>query len=47
VFPHCSGTRLQTPTLIGCMLLKNLAEVFYFQRRRPVISEDRHSDMFY
>jgi hypothetical protein len=47
VFPHCSGTRLQTPTLIGCMLLKNPAEISYFQRRQPVISEDRHSDMFY
>jgi hypothetical protein len=23
VLPHRSGTRLQTPTLIGCMLLKN------------------------
>jgi hypothetical protein len=47
VFPHRSGTRLQTPTLIGCMLLKNPTAAFRFQRRRPVISEDRDSDMFF
>jgi hypothetical protein len=47
VFPHRSGTRLQTPTLIGCMLLKNSAAVVHSQHRRPVISEDRDSDMLF
>jgi hypothetical protein len=28
VSPHRSGTRLQTPTLIGCVLLKNSTASF-------------------
>ena len=34
IFPAEAGTRLQTPTLIGCMLLKSFAaRIFAFQRR--------------
>jgi hypothetical protein len=34
------STQLQTPTLIGCCLLKNFVVSFAFRRRRSVISKE-------